>query len=105
MDRRTYNKLVKRKEFWVISLFTLLCVLMGTYVYLLSLSVVDVVMHKETKKLIVEVNSQISHLETSYIASQHDLSAQLANMDGYVESTQKVFLRKSAHESLVLRDQ
>ncbi len=84
--------------------FGLLLVGVVAYMYFLSLSVVHVVMRKEATAQIGELRSEIARLETSYIEAKHQISAKVANLDGFNQTDEKIFISK-AEQSLVLRTQ
>lgn len=86
---------------WVIGLCSLVLFLVGLYVYFLSASVVHVVVRQEYQQTIKDLSSDIGQLETEYILAQHKLSADVANLEGYVVSEEKIFIDKTAN-SLVL---
>lgn len=97
------HRLIARKEFWVLTLFGVLLLLIGLYVYFLSASIVHVVMQKESAREIVTMRTKISELESTYIAAQHAISAELANLDGYARNEHKIFIHRTS-DSLVLSD-
>jgi uncharacterized small protein (DUF1192 family) len=69
--------------------------------YFLSLSVVHVVMRKETDQKISLLRSEISNLEASYIEAKHQISARVASLDGYENNQEKIFISR-VEPSLVL---
>lgn len=84
-------------------LLGLLGVFIGTYLYFLNLSVVHVVMRKETLAEQNQLRTEIAALETSYIEAQHKIAGRIAHLDGYSIDTAKIFVTRG-QESLVLRD-
>lgn len=72
--------------------------------YFLSLSVVHVVMRKEATAQIGQLRSEIAKLETSYIEAKHQISAKVANLDGFNETNEKIFISKT-EQNLVLRSE
>ena len=80
-----------------------LVVLFVGYVYLLSASVVHVVIQKEMKRDFTKLHSEIAAVETTYIAAQHAVSADIASLDGFVAVTEKIFIDRS-EPSLVLSE-
>lgn len=74
------------------------------YMYFLSLSVVHVVMRKEATAQIGQLRSEIAKLETSYIEAKHQISAKVANLDGFNETNEKIFISKT-EQNLVLRSE
>jgi hypothetical protein len=71
--------------------------------YFLSLSVVHVVMRKETSESIQQIRSEIAFLESSYIEANHRISQRVAMMPGFSSIEDKVFITKEANAGLVLR--
>jgi hypothetical protein len=82
--------------------FGLLITSVISYMYFLSLSVVHVVMRKEASQEISQLRSDIAHLEATYIEAKHQISARVANLDGFNQNQDKIFISK-AEQSLVLR--
>lgn len=72
------------------------------YMYFLSLSVVHVVMRKEASQQIGHLRSEIASLEATYIEAKHQISARVANLDGFSQNQNKIFISKE-EQSLVLR--
>lgn len=71
------------------------------YMYLLSLSVVHVVMRKELTQSIRTAESDIARLETNFIHAQHTVSERIASATQFYETNDKIFVRRSSG-SLVL---
>lgn len=80
---------------------TLLLLLSALYVYFLSSTVVQVVMQKEVRSQISDLNAEISNLEAEYIERQHAVSDEIASLQGFVRTGEKIFIDKSK-TSLVL---
>ncbi len=79
-----------------IALAIVLLGLFVSYVYLVSASIVHVVIRTELNQEIQKVSSEISIMEGSYIAAQHKVSASIATLHGYTENSHKVFIDRSA---------
>lgn len=79
-----------------IVLAVVLVALFAAYVYLVSASIVHVVIRTELNQEIQKVSSEISIMEGSYIAAQHKVSASIATLQGYTENSQKIFIDRSA---------
>ncbi len=90
-----------REHFIFMSLFGLCLALIGVYMYFLSASIMHVVVRMELEQKVGKLQSEISQLESDYIAVQHKVSADIASMQGYAPSANKVFIDRSA-PSLVL---
>ena len=81
----------------------LLCLLLaGLYIYLLSSTVIHVVMQKEISRELQDLNSEVAALEATYIEKQHSMSNEIATLQGFVTVTEKVFI-DTEESSLVLR--
>ena len=77
-------------------LATVLLGLFIAYIYLISASIVHVVMRTELNQEIQRVSSEISLLESRYIAAQHNVSESIASLEGYAENSDKIFIDRSA---------
>ena len=95
------NNHIEKAHCYLVSAFLLLTVLACLYMYLLSATVVHVVMQKEGKKEINELHSEISQLEAEYISRQHAVSSEIASMQGFIATNEKIFIDKG-DDSLVL---
>lgn len=96
------QKQVYRQSICTLCMLLVSLLLAGLYVYLLSRTVVHVVMQKEINKELQEVGSQIADLEAVYIEQQHSMSNEVATLQGFVTITDKIFIDKT-QSSLVLR--
>ncbi len=96
-----FKTLQLNSSFITTIIFGLLLFSIFAYMYFLSLSVVHVVMRKEATAQIGELRSEIARLETSYIEAKHQISAKVANLDGFNQTDEKVFISK-AEQNLVL---
>lgn len=76
----------------LVSAFTLFSVICCTYMYLLSASVIHVVLSKEIDERMHRINSEIAALEASYMERQHEISKQIIEKNGYVKVAEKVFI-------------
>lgn len=72
--------------------FSFLCVL---YMYLLSSSVIHVVISKEAESSIYEVGSEIASLEAEYMEIQHSISKEVVEQNGYIAAGSKIFVDRS----------
>lgn len=80
-----------------------LLVLIALYMYCVSATVMHVVVRQEMSQKISDMHSDIASLEAEYIAAQHAVSVRVASLPGFVETPEKVFIRKS-DTALVIRD-
>lgn len=81
----------------------LLVTLFIGYIYLLSATVVHVVIRKEIAHEIATLNSEIADLEAEYISRQHAMSEEIATQKGFVAIADKIFLDRT-DTSLVFSD-
>jgi hypothetical protein len=92
------NILQKRAAF----VLSIVCVsLFAFYIYFLCASVMHVVMRTEVDHSVRELRSQISLLEGDFIAAQHTVSQNIAQLEGYERVSAKIFIDRAA-PSLVL---
>lgn len=75
-------------------ILVVLLTLVASYVYLLSLTVVHVVMRKEVSRDIAHLHSEISTLESQYMVAQHRVSTEIAKRTDLAVTSEKVFLHK-----------
>jgi hypothetical protein len=96
------KKLQNKHHFITLACATLLVGVVVAYMYFLSLSVVHVVMRKETSGEIERLRSEIAFLESSYIEASHHINQRVAHMPGFSSIEDKVFITKDTSASLVL---
>jgi hypothetical protein len=101
MNTAILIKLYSDKRAFV-TLAVMCIALFVVYVYLISASIVHVVIRTEIDQDITQISSEISTLETKYIEAQHKLSSDIASLQGYKQTADKIFIDKTA-DSLVLR--
>ena len=73
-----------------------------TYVYFLNMSVVHVVLQKETIRETQDMKNHIALLEANYIEAQHTIAARMATMDGLMAERNKTFVERTPDSGLVL---
>ncbi|MAZ30166.1 hypothetical protein CL655_02685 [bacterium] len=92
----------KEKRYAMLAGGLLLFLVVG-YMYGVCLTVMHVVVRKETSQSMAELNSQVAALEAEYISAQHAVSARVALLPGFVETPEKIFIDRS-ETTLVVRD-
>lgn len=100
MTKRQTNKIITEKRLFFVLASTFV-LLVGLYMYLVSATVMHVVLQTENSQALKVVNSDISELENQLILAQHKVSSDIASMQGYTAITEKVFIDR-APDSLVL---
>lgn len=93
------------RQIYTATLVLVALVLVGLYMYLVSLSVVNVVMSKEVRQQLVATHSEITELETAYIEAQHTVSQELALQRGFIPADEKLFLTAGDTNSVVVSRQ
>ena len=73
----------------------------AAYLYFLNVSVVHVVMRKESMQEANSLRAEIATLETSYIEAQHKISKKIAETDGFKRDNEKIFVTRG-QSTLVL---
>ncbi|MFM2381631.1 MAG: hypothetical protein RLZZ76_398 [Candidatus Parcubacteria bacterium] len=76
--------------------------LFALYVYFVSASIVHVVIRTEVGQEVAHISSEISTLESEYIKAQHKVSSDIASLQGYKKSSDKIFIDRGG-DSLVLK--
>lgn len=81
-----------RPQVYSVVLLLSLVGMIALYMYFVGMSVVHVVMNKETSQAIGTVKTDISELESQYIEAQHKVRSDLALQEGFIAQSEKVFL-------------
>ncbi|MFT7507735.1 MAG: hypothetical protein ACI92I_000903 [Acidimicrobiales bacterium] len=74
-----------------------------SYIYLISASVVHVVIRTEVNQETQKISSEISLLEGRFIEAQYKVIADIASLQGYTQTSKKMFIDRT-EPSLVLSD-
>lgn len=82
----------KAERLLLAALMVALCALCGLYMYLLSSSVVHVVISKEADARIHDMHSEISALEAEYMEVQSGISREIVEHRGYITASNKIFI-------------
>ena len=90
---------IEKKRLYIAT--AMLFALVATYMYLVSATIMHVVIRSEVDQSIVQLQSQISELESEYIRAQHRMSTDLASMSGFVAVEEKIFIDRGS-DTLVL---
>jgi len=72
------------------------------YMYLLSMSVVHVVMRKEATQDLRALESEIAALETDFMLAQHVVSTAIVDNQQYTETSEKIFVSRSSSMAVVV---
>lgn len=102
MTKRKDNRILTEKHLFF-GLLSVFVSLIAVYMYLVSATVMHVVLQTELQQETKQVQSKISSLENRLIVAQHKVSADIASLRGFTEVTDKVFIDR-APASLVLSD-
>lgn len=62
-----------------------------------------VVMRKEVDSQIASLGTNVSELESTYIDMQHKVSNDIASLQGFVVTDQKIFIDKSEQKLVLSR--
>lgn len=82
-------------EKYLLALFlAIFCTLCVAYVYLLSMSVVHVVVSKDIEEKIQTISSDIAMLEAAYMEKQHAISIDVVKRRGFAISSEKIYLNR-----------
>lgn len=74
------------------------------YVYFLNMSVVHVVVQKQTLQEVQDIRNEIALLESQYIEAQHTIAARIATIDGLEAEREKLFVTRAQTSELVLNE-
>ncbi len=92
----------KRNVFFV--LLTILFIFVAGYMYFVSASIVHVIVRKEINREMSDVSSQISELESRYIAAKHAIDDEKIATLGFTRSPEKIYITRTP-TNLVLASQ
>jgi len=95
MNKRTHTKIYKEESRLFYVALSLCFLVVCTYMYFVSMSVVNVVMRKEVDNQISYLSTEISQLEEQYIEKQHNLSIAIATHRGFITTEDKIFIDKT----------
>lgn len=98
--KRTHT--IDTQKLAVLCVGSLILVLFALYIYFVSASVLHVVMRQEVEQHSAALSSEIAQLEARYIHAQHAVSEQVASLEGYVATEQKVFIDRNAAPTVAL---
>ena len=84
----------KRLGMTVMTLSFVVVGLMASYIYLLSATVVHVVIEQEVRQEISALQSAIGELENEYITRQHTITSEIAMQRGFTVTADKIFIPK-----------
>lgn len=87
-------KIQKEKRILMLGVGVLL-LLVAMYMYFVSAAIIHVVVRGEVDQAITELNSEIGMLETKFIAAQHNVSADISSLAGFVEVDEKIFIERN----------
>jgi hypothetical protein len=89
----TITYVEERKVFWI--LISLALLLIGLYLYFVSVSVVNVLMREEAVLKTASLHSRISVLEAHYLREQDKITENLAEELGFVAVSKKHFVARA----------
>ncbi len=95
MISRTHNTLYEQERLWFFAALSCIIVSVSCYIYFLSASVVHVVMRKEVDKEIATLSSSVGTLEATYIEFQHKVSQDIASLQGFIQTDEKIFIDRT----------
>lgn len=101
MKHQAKTAIYKEERVWFFAALGILLLSIVFYIYFLSASVMHVVIRKELNQELRHVASEISSYEAEYIRLQHEVSNDIASLQGYVPANDKVFIDRTK-DSLVL---
>lgn len=97
------NMHYKAERLLLMGSFALLAALFCSYMYLLSMSVVHVVISKEAETGIHDLRSKIAALESEYMEMQNSLSQDIVEQKGYVAVSKKIFIDRGGNDLVTRR--
>ncbi len=102
MTKTKTHKLTTSRVLYICSV--LLVILFLIYMYLVSASVMHVVIREENRQEGEKVKSEISNLETRLISRQHIINEEVVAQYGFKKNAKKIFIDRTP-DTLVLSSQ
>jgi len=99
--RKTNNQILEKRLF--IGFLSIFVGILGLYMYLVSATVMHVVLQTEYRQEAKTIRSDVSTLENRLIVAQHKVSSNIASLQGFTSITEKIFIDRTP-ASLVLSD-
>jgi len=86
------------RDYTPYTLASMLALLVGVflYVYIVNVSVVEVVVRKELMQERNSLQTQIAMYESAYMEAQHSVASRISGLDGYAFDSAKVFVSRDA---------
>lgn len=75
------------------------------YMYLLTMSVVHVVIRKETAQAVQALETEIASLETQFMLAQHVVSSAIVENQGFTQTNEKIFVSRTPDTAVALSRQ
>lgn len=98
-----HQKNLNRTNYLVTTgLVVVFMIILGCYMYFLSVSVNEVVKREKAGERMVVLRSEVSDLERRYIEAKLAVSNKIASHNELVENQDKLFLKRVTDENLVL---
>jgi hypothetical protein len=72
------------------------------YMYLLTMSVVHVVIRKETTQTVQALETEIASLETKFMLAQHVVSTAIVENQGFTQTSEKIFVSRPTDTAIAL---
>jgi len=95
MTRHKNTKVYQGERKWFFIATSTLLSIFVLYMYFVSAAVAHVVLRKEIDREIARESSYVSQLESKYIAAQHSISADIASLAGYEETSDALFINRT----------
>lgn len=102
--QNTKQHMIDTQNVAIVCTFTFVLILFAAYVYFVSASVLHVVMRQEVERQMSTLHTDIATLEAKYIQAQHAVSKDIASLQGYVETEEKIFLDRSTVAAVALKE-
>ena len=86
----------RRERRFFFAALALFFILFGLYIYFVSASVVHVIARKEIDREIMQMNSHIGELESTYITAKQAITEDTIGQYGFVPApTQKIYVQRT----------
>jgi hypothetical protein len=100
MKKQTKTNLYKKQKQISIIAFSLVMLLLGSYVYFVNITISTIAQHKEIKDSISDIEAESTYVEEKYLLLQDSVSIEMAYNKGFIDVVDTKFVSRDIRVSL-----
>ena len=100
MKKQTKTNLYKKQKQISIIAFSLVILLLGSYVYFVNITISTIAQHKEIKDSISDIEAESTYVEEKYLLLQDSVSIEMAYNKGFIDVVDTKFVSRDIRVSL-----